>query len=39
MFFVRITLPATGGFVSAILVFVLVFQILAPGITVRAVAK
>jgi anti-sigma factor RsiW len=32
-----ITLPATGGFVSAILVFVLVFQILAPGITVRAV--
>jgi hypothetical protein len=32
-----ITLPATGGFVSAILVFALVFQILAPGITVRAV--
>jgi hypothetical protein len=32
-----LTLPATGGFVSAILVFVLVFQILAPGITVRAV--
>jgi anti-sigma factor RsiW len=32
-----ITLPATGGFVSAMLVFVLVFQILAPGITVRAV--
>jgi anti-sigma factor RsiW len=32
-----LTVPATGGFVSAILVFVLVFQILAPGITVRAV--
>lgn len=32
-----ITLPATGGFASAILVFVLVFQILSPGITVRAV--
>src|ERR1700719_2877825 len=32
-----LTLPATGGFVSAILGFVLVFQILAPGITVRAV--
>jgi anti-sigma factor RsiW len=32
-----LTLPATGGFVFAILVFVLVFQILAPGITVRAV--
>jgi anti-sigma factor RsiW len=32
-----LTLPATGGFVSAILVFVLVFQVLAPGITVRAV--
>src|SRR6202022_4759760 len=28
---------ATGGFVSAILVFVLVFQILVPGIPVRAV--
>jgi hypothetical protein len=32
-----VALPATGGFVSAIFVFVLVFQILAPGITVRAV--
>ncbi|HEY2351618.1 MAG TPA: zf-HC2 domain-containing protein [Candidatus Acidoferrum sp.] len=32
-----LTVPATGGFVSAILVFVLVFQILGPGITVRAV--
>lgn len=32
-----LTLPATGGFISAILVFVLVFQVLAPGITVRAV--
>jgi hypothetical protein len=32
-----ITLPATGGFFSAILVFVLVFQMIVPGITVRAV--
>jgi hypothetical protein len=32
-----ITLPATGGFLSAILVFVLVFQMIVPGITVRAV--
>jgi len=28
---------ATGGFFSAILVFVLVFQMIVPGITVRAV--
>jgi len=32
-----LTLPATGGFFSAMLVFVLVFQMIAPGITVRAV--
>ena len=32
-----LTLPATGGFVSAILVFALVFQLILPGITVRAV--
>ena len=32
-----ITLPATGGFFSAILVFVVVLQLIVPGITVRAV--
>src|SRR6266851_9427463 len=32
-----LTLPATGGFFSAILVFVLVLQLIAPGITTRAV--
>jgi anti-sigma factor RsiW len=32
-----LTLPATGGFFSAILVFILVFQMILPGITVRAV--
>ncbi len=32
-----LTLPATGGFFSAILVFVLVLQIILPGTTVRAV--
>jgi anti-sigma factor RsiW len=32
-----ISLPATGGFFSAMLVFVLVFQMIVPGITVRAV--
>lgn len=32
-----LTVPATGGFLSAILVFVLVFQMIAPGITVGAV--
>jgi len=32
-----LTLPATGGLFSAILVFVLVFQMIVPGITVRAV--
>ena len=32
-----LTVPATGGFVSAILVFVLVFHMIVPGITVHAV--
>lgn len=32
-----LTVPATGGFFSAMLVFVLVLQVIAPGITVRAV--
>ena len=32
-----LTLPATGGFFSAILVFVLVLQTIVPGTTVRAV--
>lgn len=32
-----ISLPATGGFFSAILVFMLVLQVIAPGITVQAV--
>ena len=32
-----LTVPATGGFFSAILVFVLAFQMIVPGITVRAV--
>jgi hypothetical protein len=32
-----LTVPATGGFVSAILVFILVLQLIVPGITVRAV--
>jgi hypothetical protein len=32
-----LTLPATGGLFSAILVFGLVFQMIVPGITVRAV--
>lgn len=32
-----LTVPATGGFVSAILVFVVVLQLMVPGITVRAV--
>ncbi len=32
-----ITLPATGGFVSAIIVFAVVLQLIVPGITVRAV--
>jgi hypothetical protein len=32
-----LSLPATGGFFSAIIVFVLVLQLIVPGITVRAV--
>jgi len=32
-----LTVPATGGLVSAMLVFALVFQMIVPGITVRAV--
>jgi len=32
-----LTVPATGGFFSGILVFVLVLQLIAPGITVQAV--
>jgi hypothetical protein len=32
-----ISVPATGGLLSAMLVFVLVFQMIAPGITVGAV--
>jgi hypothetical protein len=32
-----LTLPATGGFFSAIFVFVIVLQLIVPGITVRAV--
>ncbi len=32
-----LTVPATGGLFSAILVFALVFQMIVPGITVRAV--
>ena len=32
-----LTLPATGGVLSAIVVFAVVFQMIAPGLTVRAV--
>jgi anti-sigma factor RsiW len=32
-----LTLPATGGFLSAIVIFVMVGQMIAPGLTVRAV--
>jgi hypothetical protein len=32
-----LTVPATGGFFSAILVFAVVLQLIVPGITVRAV--
>ena len=35
--FKPLALPATGGFVSAMLVFVLVLQLIVPGITVQAV--
>src|SRR5215472_9413378 len=31
-----LTLPATGGFISAMLIFVLVLQVMAPGLTVQA---
>ena len=31
-----ITLPATGGFVSAMLIFVVVLHVMAPGLTVQA---
>ena len=34
-----LTVPATGGFFSAILVFVLVLQLIAPGLAVRAVSN
>jgi hypothetical protein len=32
-----LTVPATGGLFSAMLIFALVFQMIVPGITVRAV--
>jgi anti-sigma factor RsiW len=32
-----LTVPATGGLFSAVLIFALVFQMIVPGITVRAV--
>jgi len=32
-----LTLPATGGILSAVVVFAVVFQMIAPGLTVRAV--
>jgi len=31
-----LTVPATGGFVSAMLIFVVVLQVMAPGLTVQA---
>jgi len=31
-----LTLPATGGFVSAMLIFMVVLQVMAPGLTVQA---
>ena len=34
-----LSVPATGGFFSAILVFVLVLQLIAPGVSVRAVGN
>jgi hypothetical protein len=34
-----LTVPATGGFFSAILVFVLVLQLIAPGLSVHAVSN
>jgi hypothetical protein len=35
--FKPLALPATGGFVSAMIVFVIVLQLIVPGITVQAV--
>src|SRR5215470_15019491 len=32
-----LTVPATGGFLSAIVIFVVTLQMIVPGITVRAV--
>jgi len=34
-----LTVPATGGFFSAILVFAMVLQVMAPGLSVQAVAN
>jgi hypothetical protein len=34
-----LTVPATGGFFSAILIFAVVLQLIAPGIAVRAVSN
>lgn len=34
-----LSVPATGGLFSAVLIFVLVLQLMAPGITVHAVAN
>jgi hypothetical protein len=34
-----LSVPATGGFFSAILVFMLVLQLIAPGVSVRAVGN
>lgn len=34
-----LTVPATGGFFSAILVFAMVLQLMAPGLSVQAVAN
>ena len=34
-----LTVPATGGFFSAILIFVIVLQLIAPGLAVRAVSN
>jgi hypothetical protein len=34
-----LTVPATGGIFSAVVIFVVVLQLMAPGITVRAVSN
>jgi hypothetical protein len=34
-----LTVPATGGIFSAVVIFVLVLQLMVPGITVRAVSN